>query len=926
MIDIGELRGLVSIKDEFSGPLSSLTSKLGLSSGSLGAMAGAAGLAAGAIAATTATIVALGQRGADVNDVQGAFNDLSKAIGSTGNQMLGALQQGTRNTIDNFTLMQTANKGLAAGVIRTSDDMKTLGSAAMVLADRTGGDAKQALEELSSALTTGRTRALAHYGVLVDSKQAVEDWALSHGRAKDSLSDVEQKQIAAAATLAELRRQLEAAGPQTNDFADNINVARTAVTNWKDALASAIASSPVVQAGMKAIGEATLGAFGKNQEERIQAIMGYVNKFAIGLTYGADVAITAAQTIHAGWNALKLIFSGVASVAVGSLEVMSKGLANFMEGLAALPLASQGVKNAAASVRDVANQFEGMRKSFVEQTKETLANGDAIDQTYGKMRAAVGNVRAAMIAAGNETVKVNETVKENTTVTNQAAEALGGMTNAQREQLKASEKAREEDKKRAEDLKKITSEIMVGMSVLSDSEFAQKFGSQIKGLEIDLKLMGQTGGDAFEVVRAAADRLRRIEMKDWVAEVEQGFREFQAVGQAAAQAAVDAEMKVGDAFIKNAQVVKQARIELAESNRETAVETAKFEIDLLKARGAKAVEIQQKELELSALVRDQAIAAEREKFLAATEGMDKTSSGYQALRDAYLARVDEMTDGWNRAQIVQQESAKKTAGDFMTGLDSMVGAFEQLANIGGESTAKIARGVGGFLGAIKVAREGVDNLLDGIQNTFSGKGLSSMLGGIGSMVAGVGSIVGAISTAIGLFGALSDKLKGGEEGMIVNPARDKFSEALRIRFGGSSNFEGLVNALAAANVTGAQAEFLIRQLQQADSVDLWKSAQDAFVNALERGGVSGVDKYHTGAKVPGTGEVPAVLLGGERVLSRAQNTDYEMGGSVAVVSAIDGLRSEMTAVMEMQERRIRAMLDEQAILLPRAIAAAQALA
>ena len=926
MIDIGELRGLVSIKDEFSGPLSSLTGKLGLTSGSLGAVAGAAGIAGAAIAATTATIIALGQRGSDVNDVRGAFDDLSKQIGSTGNAMLGALQQGTRNTIDNFTLMQATNKGLAAGMIRTEADMKTLGEAAMVLADRTGGDATKALEDLSQSLTTGRTKALAHYGVLVDSKQAVEDWALSHGKSSKSLSDMEQKQIAAAATLAELRRQLAAAGPQTNDFADNINVARTAISNWKDDLASAIASSPVIQAGMEAIGKAFGNTFGRNQEERIQTIIGYVNKFAIGLTYGADVAITAAQTIHAGWNALKLIFSGVGVVVTGVVEGIVKGQAFIVESLSKIPLIGDQYKEAAVKMRDVANQVEGMRKSFVEQTREALANGDAIDETYGKMRGAVATVRQAMIEAGNQTVKNTESTKENTEATRGARLALAQLTENQREQLKASMEATEENKKRAAELKKTTQEIMVGMSVLSDAEFAKKFSSQIEGLQIELKMMGVTGGDAFEVVRAAADRLRRMDMKEWITEVEQGFTQFKQVGQEAAQAAIDADFKWMQAVRQNAETVKEARAELLDQQRGIAQSTAQFEIDMLKARGAKAEEIHKKELELSALVRDQAIAAEREKFLAATEGMDKTSTGYQAMRDAYISRVDEMTEEWNRSQRLQKEAADEARGDWMAGLGEMVDSFEQLSNIGGESLGKITRGIGTFLGAVQTARKGVDNLMEGIQDTFSGKGLSTMLGGIASMASGVGGIIGAISSAIGLFGALKDKLAGGEEGMIVNPARDKFSEQLRIRFGGANNWEGLVNALAAAGIHGDKAEFLIRQLQQADSVDLWKTAQSNFINALAAGGITDVMSFRLGGRVPGMGAVPAVVHGGERVLSQSQNLDYERGQNQRLAEAFSLLSDDLTTMMAVQEERYRVMMNEQLLLLPRAIAAAQALA
>jgi hypothetical protein len=89
-------------------------------------------------------------------------------------------------------------------------------------------------------------------------------------------------------------------------------------------------------------------------------------------------------------------------------------------------------------------------------------------------------------------------------------------------------------------------------------------------------------------------------------------------------------------------------------------------------------------------------------------------------------------------------------------------------------------------------------------------------------------------------GALSNKLKGGEEGMLVNPARDAYAAGLRAQYGGSNNFEGIVNALASGGATGDQALGLISVLQHADTM----AAFNAAVAAIDRviasdGGSSG---------------------------------------------------------------------------------------
>ena len=117
-ISIGDLVGTISLNDQFSGPIDKVAKALGVSSQSFSAISSAAGISVGAIAGATAAIVTLGQRGAVVADVQGAFNDLTSAVGSSADSMLGEMQSATLGTVSAFDLMQKSNSLLSSSLLK----------------------------------------------------------------------------------------------------------------------------------------------------------------------------------------------------------------------------------------------------------------------------------------------------------------------------------------------------------------------------------------------------------------------------------------------------------------------------------------------------------------------------------------------------------------------------------------------------------------------------------------------------------------------------------------------------------------------------------------------------------------------------------------------------------------------------------------
>lgn len=409
--DIGELRGTISLNDTFSGPVEKVADTLGLAGQSFGAVAGLAGIAASAIAGATAAVVMLGQRGAAVQDVRGAFDNLTSAAGSTSEVMLGALRSGTLGTISDFDLMSKANAVLGSGMVTTADEMGTLAAGAKMLADRTGGDTAEAFDTLTGAMASGRVATLKQMGVFVDTKGAIQEYANALGISVDKLTAEQRAEAISTATLAALKAQLAAAGPATADFGDQIDRGKVAIQNFTDNLAVAVATSPVVAAGLDGIAKGVSAAFGGSQQSMVETLMGFVNDFAIGLTYVAQVAVTVAGGFVQAWYLMKTVVLGV----ITAVSTFATGLVTIVTGLAemaaSVPGASAVVGDLAAGARALQADMAAVTLSLAAETAEAARGAAGHSELQGKLDAVGGaiiNVREAMEAARGSAAGMTE--------------------------------------------------------------------------------------------------------------------------------------------------------------------------------------------------------------------------------------------------------------------------------------------------------------------------------------------------------------------------------------------------------------------------------------------------------------------------------------------------------------------------------------
>jgi hypothetical protein len=360
--------------------------------------AGAVTAFAGVVASATAAVVALGVKGAGLDDTRSAFTQLTKDVGGYEKSLV-TLRTATDGVVSDTRLMEDTNKAFSLGLRLSQEEMKLTGESARILADRVGVDTADAYKTLTQVMATGRDMQLKTIGLNIDAKKATEDYAKALGKEASELTETEQITAKKNAVLAAMRTELEATGRAQVDFADRLEQIKVGMTNFNDNLAVAIATSPVVNEAMGAIADAIQGAFGANQQQAVQTITGYVNQFAVFLVDVAQVAVSSAKYIVFAWQGLKMLFSGLMTVIFALAEGVNKSFAAILEGAAKIPGVGKYYQQAAADARDMALQTEGMRKSFQEQTTEALDNAGRQGAAFDKLNDHLGSLRGRMVEA-----------------------------------------------------------------------------------------------------------------------------------------------------------------------------------------------------------------------------------------------------------------------------------------------------------------------------------------------------------------------------------------------------------------------------------------------------------------------------------------------------------------------------------------------
>lgn len=374
-LDIGTLSGRIELEDHLSSALTSINLKLdGLENKFGGVGRQVAATAAGFFTAQAA-FNAVGKavefaadlmadfsvNGAAAADVAENFDALATQAGRLSETLLGELKAGTRETIDDLTLMKMVNQDLAAGLTLTDEQFRTLADGAFALAQATGEDVATALEKMNDAMLTGRTRSVEMLTGKIDLTKAEEKYALSLGTTAEYLTEEEKLQAKRIAILESVAAATARIGEQTVGLDEKVDQLRTRWTNYYTELSKAVATSPKVSAAFDAIQESIFEAFGGDSQSMIDKVVSLIE-------YGAEVAQEYGPKIVDAFVQVKDWVSSAWETIAGAVEDYG-------------PIVISGLSEVRDFIVDVWNAvkmtWNALPSWFKESAKEALVAGAA---------------------------------------------------------------------------------------------------------------------------------------------------------------------------------------------------------------------------------------------------------------------------------------------------------------------------------------------------------------------------------------------------------------------------------------------------------------------------------------------------------------------------------------------------------------------
>lgn len=159
------------------------------------------------------------------------LDGLSKSINSSADSMINTLSNAVGGTVDDISLMESANKALAFGIVESEEDMATLAKTAKILGPTLGLSVGKALDDMTTGLARSSKLILDNIGIVVSQGEANERFAASLGISTKALTD-EQKQLAfrqeALRQMTELSQRIST---ETETTADKIEKTSASFTN-----------------------------------------------------------------------------------------------------------------------------------------------------------------------------------------------------------------------------------------------------------------------------------------------------------------------------------------------------------------------------------------------------------------------------------------------------------------------------------------------------------------------------------------------------------------------------------------------------------------------------------------------------------------------------------------------------------------------
>jgi len=149
-----------------------------------------AALGAAMVAATGYAI----KSAVEVEGTKTAFQNLAKAAGQSGEDILRAMQKASSGTISEANLMRSATRAMTMGVASDIEEFTSLMEIARLRGSEMGISTAEAFDVLSDGIGRLSPLMLKQLGIVIDTTDAYTRYATSIGKTKDELTEAEKKQ------------------------------------------------------------------------------------------------------------------------------------------------------------------------------------------------------------------------------------------------------------------------------------------------------------------------------------------------------------------------------------------------------------------------------------------------------------------------------------------------------------------------------------------------------------------------------------------------------------------------------------------------------------------------------------------------------------------------------------------------------------
>lgn len=307
-----------------------------------GVVGAAAAAAVVGVAALAAAFLALGNRGAPLQELGIAFDNIAASVGLTSQALLKDLRAASNGMVADFDLIKIANSALLGETgklgVELGKKLPKLMEIARVASDATGKSLAETFDTLVEGVKRGTTRQLKSVGIVINATTANEEYAKSIHKSVAALTDEEQRVALLNATLEKGQAVLDQNSNAIETNADKMDRSQATITNIFDSLA--IAVQPAFATVLDVVNR-VLGAF-QTLATGIAPIIGSIASIITDVLGGIfntilDIVQPIIDVIGSFLPYISILFQGIANVVGGVVDAIRNvvgGIVNFLKDVA----------------------------------------------------------------------------------------------------------------------------------------------------------------------------------------------------------------------------------------------------------------------------------------------------------------------------------------------------------------------------------------------------------------------------------------------------------------------------------------------------------------------------------------------------------------------------------------------------------------